>query len=261
MDKIGIATNWSTQPVHRIGQDASFVQDRKACCPGLVNHCRCLNSCIFMSAMFIGVQMTKTYVIVGGTSGLGAALVNLLLERDRQVIQLSRHPEKASDHPSVTTHRWDATTDPFPADALPGQIDGLVYCPGTIRLRPFERIVEKEWMEDLEINLLGAVRALQGAMRLLKAAESASIVLFSTVAVGTGLPFHASIASAKGAVEGLTRALAAELAPRIRVNAVAPTLTATPLADRLLGTEAKQLAAAERHPLRTIGHPEDVAGA
>lgn len=205
--------------------------------------------------------MPKTYLVVGGTSGIGAALVKLLLTRDHHVIQMSRHPEKAPDDPSVISVQWDAASQPFPVDALPSQLDGLVYCPGTIRLRPFERLVEKEWMEDIEINLLGAVRALQGAMKSLKAAESASVVLFSTVAVGTGLPFHASIASAKGAVEGLTRALAAELAPRIRVNAVAPTLTATPLADRLLGTEAKLLAAAERHPLRTIGQAEDVAGA
>jgi 3-oxoacyl-[acyl-carrier protein] reductase len=205
--------------------------------------------------------MSKSYLIVGGTSGIGAALLGMLLERGHRVIQLSRHPEAAPDDPAVTSFYWDARTNDFPADALPTALDGLVYCPGTIRLRPFERLAEKEWMEDLEINLLGAVRALQGALKALKAAESAGIVLFSTVAVGTGLPFHASIASAKGAVEGLTRSLAAELAPRIRVNAVAPTLTATPLAERLLGNEGKRTAAAERHPLRTIGEPEDVAGA
>jgi NAD(P)-dependent dehydrogenase (short-subunit alcohol dehydrogenase family) len=205
--------------------------------------------------------MSKTYLIVGGTSGIGAALLGKLVARGHRVIQLSRHPQAAPDHPAVTSLHWDVRTNDFPADALPATLDGLVYCPGTIRLRPFERLAEKEWTEDLEINLLGAVRALQGAMKALKAAESASIVLFSTVAVGTGLPFHASIASAKGAVEGLTRSLAAELAPRIRVNAVAPTLTATPLAERLLGNESKRTAAAERHPLRTIGEPEDVAGA
>jgi 3-oxoacyl-[acyl-carrier protein] reductase len=205
--------------------------------------------------------MSKSYLIVGGTSGIGAAVLHGLVERRHRVLQMSRQPESAPDHPLVTSLRWDVRTEPFPADSLPATLDGLVYCPGTIRLRPFERLAEKDWMEDLEINLLGAVRALQGAMRSLKAADSASIVLFSTVAVGTGLPFHASIASAKGAVEGLTRALAAELAPRIRVNAVAPTLTATPLAERLVGNEAKRLAANERHPLRRIGEPEDVASA
>jgi NAD(P)-dependent dehydrogenase (short-subunit alcohol dehydrogenase family) len=205
--------------------------------------------------------MSKRYLIVGGTSGIGAALLELLVERGHRVLQMSRQPEAALDHPSVTSLRWDVRTEPFPGDALPDTLDGLVYCPGTIRLRPFERLAEKEWMEDLEINLFGAIRALQGAMKPLKASESASVVLFSTVAVGTGLPFHASIASAKGAVEGLTRSLAAELAPRIRVNAVAPTLTTTPLAERLLGTEAKRAAATERHPLKTIGEPGDAASA
>jgi 3-oxoacyl-[acyl-carrier protein] reductase len=205
--------------------------------------------------------MSKTYLIVGGTTGIGAALLGMLVARGHRIIQMSRHPEAALDHPAVASLAWDARSDPFPGDALPTALDGLAYCPGTIRLRPFERLAEKEWMEDLEVNLLGAVRALQGAMKALKAADSASIVLFSTVAVGTGLPFHASIASAKGAVEGLTRSLAAELAPRIRVNAVAPTLTATPLAGRLLGNEAKRLTAAERHPLRMVGEPADAAGA
>lgn len=205
--------------------------------------------------------MSKTYLIVGGTSGIGAATLALLIERGHRVIDLSRHPERALEHPAVVAARWDASAEPFPTDILPGSLDGLVYCPGSIRLRPFERLAEREWQEDLQINLLGAVRAIQASLPALKAAESASLVLFSSVAVGTGLPFHASIASAKGAVEGLTRSLAAELAPRIRVNAIAPTLTATPLAERLLGSEAKRQAAAERHPLKTIGAGEDVARA
>ena len=145
--------------------------------------------------------------------------------------------------------------------ALPAALDGLVYCPGTIRLRPFERLTDAEWQEDLDLNLLGAVRAIRGALKALRQAESASIVLFSSVAAGTGLPFHASIAAAKGAVEGMTRALAAELAPRIRVNALAPTITDTALAQRLLGTPEKRAAAAERHPLKTIGTPDDIARA
>jgi NAD(P)-dependent dehydrogenase (short-subunit alcohol dehydrogenase family) len=205
--------------------------------------------------------MSKTYFIVGGTSGIGASLLTMLTHRGHRICQMSRHPDRALDHPGVTSIRWDVQEEIFPADVLPPTLDGLVYCPGTIRLRPFERLNEKEWMEDLQVNLFGAVRALQGALKSLKAADSASVVLFSTVAVGTGLPFHASIASAKGAVEGLTRSLAAELAPRIRVNAVAPTLTATPLAERLLGTEAKRNAAAERHPLRSIAEADDVARA
>jgi NAD(P)-dependent dehydrogenase (short-subunit alcohol dehydrogenase family) len=205
--------------------------------------------------------MSKHYAIVGGTSGIGRALLSMLLERGHQVTQISRQPEALDALPNVTPVSWDARSSDFPSDALPSRLDGLVYCPGTIRLLPFERIADKDWLEDLEINLLGAVRALRGSMKALKSAENASVVLFSTVAVSTGLPFHASIASAKGAVEGLTRSLAAELAPKIRVNAVAPTITATPLAGRLLATPAKRDAAAERHPLKTIGEADDVAGA
>ncbi|MGE5154835.1 MAG: SDR family NAD(P)-dependent oxidoreductase [Bdellovibrio bacteriovorus] len=205
--------------------------------------------------------MAEQHLIVGGTSGIGAALLDLLVERGHTVTQLSRHPENAPSHPRVTSLCWDARRDLFPAERLPETLHGLTYCPGTIRLKPFERISEREWLEDLELNLMGAVRAIQGSLKALRRAESASVVLFSTVAVGTGMPFHASVASAKGAVEGLARALAAELAPRIRVNVLAPTLTATPLADRLLSSPEKRAAVAERHPLKRIAEPADLARA
>lgn len=205
--------------------------------------------------------MAKRFLIIGGTSGIGGTLLERLVHSGHLVTQLSRHPEAALDHPSVTSLRWDARQDPFPVESLPETLDGLVYCPGTIRLRPFERIQEREWQDDLEVNLLGAVRAIQGALKPLRRSESASVVLFSTVAVGTGMPFHACVASAKGAVEGLARALAAELAPRVRVNVLAPTLTDTPLADRLLSTPEKRAAMAERHPLKRVAGSDDVAEA
>jgi 3-oxoacyl-[acyl-carrier protein] reductase len=205
--------------------------------------------------------MSKHFLIVGGTSGIGAALLTTLIDQGHQVTQLSRHPERAADHPRVTSVCWDVRQDPFPGDRLPPALDGLAYCPGSIRLRPFERLTEHEWREDLDLNVMGAVRAIQGALPSLRQAESAGILLFSSVAAGTGMPYHASVAAAKGAIEGLTRALAAELAPRIRVNAIAPTLTATPLAERLLATAEKRAAAAERHPLKVIGEAADLARA
>ena len=205
--------------------------------------------------------MSKHFLIVGGTSGIGAALLASLVERGDRVTQLSRHPELAPDHPQVTSLAWDASKEPFPADCLPAMLDGLAYCPGTIRLRPFERLTEAEWREDLDLNLLGAVRAIQGSLKALRQAQTAGILLFSSVAAGTGMPYHAAVAAAKGAVEGLTRALAAELAPKIRVNAIAPTITATPLAERLLASPEKRTAAAERHPLKVIGEPSDLARA
>ena len=203
--------------------------------------------------------MTKTLLIVGGSSGIGAATLDLALLRGHRVIHASRHPELARVAPEVTSLEWDACGGDFPAQSLPDVLDGLVYCPGGIRLKPFARLSAAELRHDLEVSLVGAVRAVQAALPALKRGQGAGIVLFSTVAVRLGMPFHAAVASAKGAVEGLTRALAAELAPGIRVNAIAPTLTDTPLAARLLSSEERRLAAAERHPLKRIGDPGDVA--
>lgn len=138
----------------------------------------------------------------------------------------------------------------------------MAYCPGSIRLRPFGRLKEEDFLEDFRLNVLGAVKTVRACLPALKKAKNGGgIVLFSTVAVQTGMPFHASVASAKGAVEGLTRSLAAELAPRIRVNAVAPSLTDTPLAKNILSDEDRRKAAAERHPLKRFGSAEDIAAA
>jgi 3-oxoacyl-[acyl-carrier protein] reductase len=203
--------------------------------------------------------MANNYLVVGGTSGIGAEVIRLLLDRGSAVVQLSRHPEQAVDAPGVRSFAWDATNEGWPADALPERLDGLVYCPGSIRLKPFPRIRPDELREDLELNLIGAVRAIQGALPALQRAPRASVVLFSTVAAQTGMPFHASVAAAKGAVEGLTRSLAAELAPMIRVNAIAPTVTDTRLAARLLGSAEKRQTAADRHPLKRVNEPDEVA--
>ncbi|MCF7978228.1 MAG: SDR family oxidoreductase [Chromatiaceae bacterium] len=203
--------------------------------------------------------MANNSLIIGGSSGIGAALVASLAQHGHQVTHLSREPEKGPDVVSARGVRWDALSEPFPRDCLPERLDGLVYCPGSIRLKPFGRLREQELRDDFELNLMGAVRALQASHEALKRSDQASVVLFSTVAVGTGMPFHASVAAAKGAVEGLMRSLAAEWAPEIRVNAIAPTITDTPLASRLLSTEDKQQAAADRHPLKRIGSAKELA--
>jgi NAD(P)-dependent dehydrogenase (short-subunit alcohol dehydrogenase family) len=153
---------------------------------------------------------------------------------------------------------------PFDAAApalenLPPVLDGLVYFPGSITLKPFHRVTAQDFINDFQTNCVGAAAAIQAALPSLKASPAASIVLFSTIAVAQGMAFHASIAAAKGAVEGLTRSLAAELAPKIRVNAIAPSLTDTTLANALLNSDAKREAAAKRHPLQQVGHPDDVA--
>jgi NAD(P)-dependent dehydrogenase (short-subunit alcohol dehydrogenase family) len=142
---------------------------------------------------------------------------------------------------------------------LPERLDGLVYLPGSITLKPFHRLTREDFLHDMEVNFFGAVAAIQSALPALKSSPSASLVLFSTIAVAQGMTFHASIASAKAAVEGLALSLAAELAPNIRVNVIAPSLTDTPLASPLVNSEAKLDAAAKRHPLRRIGSAQDVA--
>jgi len=203
----------------------------------------------------------KTFFIVGGSSGIGLEIVNQLHKMGHIIYVGSRTLGKLAEVEGVRHIALDVTRQPVNIEGLPAVLDGVVYCPGTIRLKPFQRLRMDDFMEDLQVNFLGAVRIIQGCLPQLKTAPTgASMVLFSTVAVETGMPFHASIASAKAAVEGLTRSLAAELAPRIRINAIAPSLTDTPLAGNLLSDSEKRQAAAERHPLKRIGSAEDVAG-
>lgn len=199
----------------------------------------------------------RKLMIVGAGSGVGLALTKSLLDTHELWTTSNRSEVELSTH----HFRWNAASEDFPTDMLPDSLDGLVYCPGSIRLEPFQKLKLDAFREDLELNLIGAVRAMQAALPALKAGTRSAVVFFSTVAVSTGMPMHASIASAKGAVEGLTRSLAAELAPSIRVNAIAPSLTATPLAARLLRSERQQEAAARRHPLDRIGQPDDIAEA
>jgi NAD(P)-dependent dehydrogenase (short-subunit alcohol dehydrogenase family) len=202
----------------------------------------------------------KSFVVVGGSSGIGLEITRLLAKKEHKVKVVSRSADSLVDLGDVTHLQKDITSDPLEADTLPNKIHGLAYCPGTIRLRPFHRLKEADFTTDWQVNFIGAIKAIQACLPAMKKAEPpASIVLFSTVAVGTGMPFHASIASAKGAIEGLTRSLAAEFAPKIRVNAIAPSLTDTNLAQTLLSDDGKRAAAAERHPLKRFGNASDIA--
>jgi len=200
--------------------------------------------------------MSRNILVIGGNTGIGFELVKLLQSRGDSVFAAARHPEPL-DALGIRTQPFEAM-DPPQLD-LPERLDGLVYCPGSITLKPFHRLTSEDFTRDHQINCLAAAAVVQQALPALKAADHASVVLFSTVAVGQGMPFHASISAAKGAVEGLARALAAELAPKIRVNAVAPSLTDTPLAGALLGNEAKREASAKRHPLQRVGSAAETA--
>jgi NAD(P)-dependent dehydrogenase (short-subunit alcohol dehydrogenase family) len=200
--------------------------------------------------------MPKTVLLIGGNSGIGLATARLLHAQGDQVLAAARTAGPLAEL-GIPVQPFDAL-EPTTLQ-LPEVLDGLVYFPGTINLRPFHRLSAEDFLNDYRVNCLGAAAAIQAALPALKASAQASIVLFSTVAVAQGMPFHASIAAAKGAVEGLTRALAAEFAPKIRVNAIAPSLTDTPLAGPLLNNDAKRDAAARRHPLQQVGSAEDIA--
>jgi len=204
---------------------------------------------------------SKNILIVGASSGIGLATAQLLSGLGATLFTASRHLSPELEALNTNYLPYDATQAIGAAfDALPDTLHGVVYCPGSIKLRPFERIPVEDFQGDFDINVLGAVRVLQATMKRLKKAGGASVVLFSTVAADTGMSFHTSIATAKAAVEGLTRALAAEYAAsNVRVNCIAPSLTNTPLAAALLNSPEKIEAGGKRHPLQRIGQPEDLA--
>lgn len=201
----------------------------------------------------------KNYIVVGGTSGIGLAIVKRLSADGHRIYVLSRINRNVAETDGVSHVVWDATGDVMPLGDFPATIDGLVYCPGTVNLKPFHRLTTTDFLNDYRINVEGAIKSIQFFLPQLKAAESPAIVLFSTVAVQTGMVFHSSIAVSKGAIEGLTRALAADFAPRIRVNCIAPSLVQTALTERLTSSQEKIEASAQRHPLGRIGQPDDIA--
>jgi NAD(P)-dependent dehydrogenase (short-subunit alcohol dehydrogenase family) len=199
--------------------------------------------------------MKKQYIIIGGSRGIGKATAQILIKQGHHVHLVARNMPKWEG--DFDFYSCDVLKDDFPV--ISGAIDGMMYCPGSINLKPFKGLKEKDFQADFDINVLGAIKALQAYTKNLQASEQASVVLFSTVAVQTGMAYHASVGAAKGAVEGLIRSLAAEWSPKIRVNGIAPSITETELAARLLRNEKQLEAAAARHPLGRIGQVSDAA--
>lgn len=203
----------------------------------------------------------KNFVVIGGSKGIGQAIVQRLIQENHHVTVISRSVDEMNENRLVNHIQKDIIKEELTANELPDVIDGLIYCPGSIVLKPFKSLSEEQFSDDFAINCLGAVKSIKASLNALKKSEShPSIVLFSTVAVSQGMPFHASIAAAKGAVEGLTKSLAAEFAPTIRVNCIAPSLTNTSLASKILSSPDKIQAAEQRHPLKAIGTADDLAG-
>jgi 3-oxoacyl-[acyl-carrier protein] reductase len=205
--------------------------------------------------------MSKKYLIIGGSSGIGLALTNQLAAEANKVIVFSRNQNQLHISNNIEFHSYDVLDENSELTTLDNELTGLAYCPGSINLKPFKSLKEQDYLNDFKINALGAVKAINKYFPNLKKSDKSLIVLFSTVAVQTGMPYHASVAMVKGAVEGLTRSLAAEFAPQIRVNAIAPSLTDTPMASRLLSSDEKREASAKRHPLNSFGKPEEIAKA
>jgi NAD(P)-dependent dehydrogenase (short-subunit alcohol dehydrogenase family) len=199
----------------------------------------------------------KNYLIIGASTGIGRALAEQLAN---QATVYGTYNTTEPEHlANVNYQKFDVLSDDYANLDLPETLDGIVYCPGSINLKPFHRFSEQDILEDVRLQVTGGLKAVQSNLKSLKNASKASVVFVSTVAVQKGFAFHTQVSISKGAVEGMTKALAAELAPHVRVNCVAPSLTDTKLADRLLNSEEKKAAHGKAHPLGRVGEPEDIA--
>ncbi|MGB1144838.1 MAG: SDR family NAD(P)-dependent oxidoreductase [Schleiferiaceae bacterium] len=199
----------------------------------------------------------KKYVIVGGSKGIGKETAELLAAEGHQVTVFSRTPYEGPAH-TIEWEEFDVLEDSW-EDQMPEDIDGLVYSVGSINLKPFRGLKTEVFEADFQLHVMGAIKALQAAYKNFNANIIPSVVLYSTVAVQRGMPFHATVSASKGAIEGLTRAIASEWAPKARINCIAPSLTDTPLAGKLLSTPEKKEAMGNNNPMKRVGEANDIA--
>jgi NAD(P)-dependent dehydrogenase (short-subunit alcohol dehydrogenase family) len=200
----------------------------------------------------------RNYVIIGGSSGIGKELVNVL-KKEEASIYATFNQNEIGDSENIKYQKLNVLDTDLNFNDLPDEIHGLAYCPGSINLKPFARIKKEEFLEDFQLQVLGAINVIQQLLPRLKQSGDASIVLFSTIAVQLGFNFHSQVSVSKGAIEGLTKSLAAEFAPSIRVNAIAPSLTNTPLASKFLNSPEKITAQVQNNPMKRIGEAKDIA--
>lgn len=201
--------------------------------------------------------MKKNILLIGGSHGIGNALAQLI-HSDHNIYIASRNKEGLANI-EATYINYDVENGELDTENLPEVLDGFVYCPGSINLKPFKMLSEETFEQDMQLNFFGLIKSLKVVTERLKRSKQASLVFFSTVAVKVGMPFHTSVSASKGAIEGFAKALAAEYAPKFRVNVIAPSLTDTPLAEKLLGNKKKREKMDERHPLKRVGTPDDIA--
>lgn len=210
--------------------------------------------------------MSGTFLLYGGSGGIGSEIVRLLQGQGNDIHIVGRNSKKSEELASLHGVHFIAgdVTQAGCFEEVMEQVgtdlDGLVYAVGSINLGSLRRLGRSDFINDFQLNAMGAALAVQAALSALKKGDGgASVVLFSSVAALRGFPLHASVGMAKGAVSGLTLSLAAELAPKIRVNAIAPSLTATPMSESLLAKPEAAQAIAAQHPLKRLGKPEDIA--
>lgn len=200
--------------------------------------------------------MEKNILIIGSGSVIGRELITKLILGNNRIWSVSRN-DNIIESEKIHHRKMNILEEDIPSDYLPDKIDGLVYLPGNINLKPFKMLKEKDFLDDININFIGAVKSIKSVLK--KFNHGSSVVMFSSVAVQKGMKYHTSLGAAKGAVEGFARSLAAELAPAVRVNVVAPSLTNTPLGEKFINTPDKLKSMKDKHPLHAIGEPGDIA--
>ncbi len=199
------------------------------------------------------------YLIIGASSGIGKQLATQLATAGNRVYGTYNSTEGNSTNNSLSYHQLNVLNETLNLDFLPDTLEGIAYCPGSINLKPFARIAPEDFVDDYKLQVVGAIRVIQSLFAKLRKSGSGSIVLFSTIAVQNGFPYHSQVSASKGAIEGLTKALAAEFSPKIRVNCIAPSLTDTPLAANLLSSDEKKEANAAKNPMKRNGEAADIA--
>lgn len=199
------------------------------------------------------------YLIIGASSGIGKQLATQLASTGDRVYGTYNSTQATSTNDSLSYHQLNVLDETLQLDFLPDTLDGVAYCPGAINLKPFGRFTPDDFVEDYKLQVVGAIKVVQSVFAKLRKSGNGSIVLFSTIAVQNGFPYHTQVSASKGAIEGLTKALAAEFSPKIRVNCIAPSLTDTPLAANLLSTDEKKEANATKNPMKRNGEATDIA--